>query len=40
MTECADIALDAGDVVLNRAHLYRDGRDFMIRKGDTGKRET
>ena len=34
MTECADIDLDAGDFVLNRARLYRDRRDFVIRKGD------
>lgn len=40
MTECPDIDLDVGDYVLNRALLYRDRRDFEIRKGDTGKRET
>ena len=40
MTECSDIDLDADDVVLNRAFLYRDRRDFVIQKGDTGKRET
>ena len=28
MTECADIDLDTGDVVLNRALLYRDRRDL------------
>ena len=39
MTECSDIDLD-DDAVLNRALLYRDRRDFAIRKGDTGKRET
>ena len=39
MTECADIDLDTGDAVLNRALLYRDRRDFVIRQGDTGKRE-
>ena len=38
MTECDDIDLDAGDEVLNRALLYRDRRDFVIRQGDTGKR--
>lgn len=38
MTECQDIDLDDGDYVLNRALLYRDRRDFEIRKGDTGKR--
>ena len=39
MTECADIDLEADDYVLNRALLYRDRRDFAIRKGDTGKRD-
>ena len=39
MTECADIDLDVGDAVLNRALLYRDRRDFVIRKGDAGARE-
>ena len=39
MTECADIDMDTGDAVLNRALLYRDRRDFVIRQGDTGKRE-
>ena len=39
MTECPDIDLDAGDYVLNRALLYRDRRDFEIRRGDTGKRD-
>ena len=39
MTECADIDLDAGDDVLNRARFYRDHRDFIIQAGDTGKRE-
>ena len=27
------------DVILNRALLYKDRRDFVIREGDTGKRE-
>ena len=40
MTECSEIDLDADDYVLNRALLYRDRRDFVIRRGDTGKRET
>ena len=40
MTECSDIDLDADDAVLNRALLYRDRRDFVIWKGDTGERET
>ena len=39
MTECSDIDLDTDDAVLNRALLYRDRRDFVIRQGDTGKRE-
>lgn len=39
MTACADIALDADDYVLNRALLYRDRRDSLIRPGDTGRRE-
>ena len=32
---------DDGDreVVLNRARLYRDRRDFIIQDGDTGRRE-
>ena len=39
MTVCADIDLDTGDAVLNRALLHRDRHDFVTRKGDTGKRE-
>ena len=39
MVECDAIDLDAGDHVLNRARLYRDRRDFVIRGGDTGRRE-
>ena len=27
------------DVILNRALLYKDRRDFVIREGDTGDRE-
>ena len=27
------------DYVLNRARLYCDRRDFIIQKGDTGRRE-
>ena len=38
MTDSPDIDLDADDYVLNRALLYRDRRDFVIRQGDTGKR--
>ena len=39
MTDCADIDLDADDYVLNRALLYRDRRDFVVRAGDSGQRE-
>ena len=39
MTNCPDIDLDTDDYVLNRALLYKDRRDFVIRQGDTGKRE-
>ena len=39
MGECTDIALEVSDEVLNRALLYRDRRDFVIRQGDTGKRD-
>ena len=39
MTDCADIDLDADDYVLNRALLYRDRRDFVVRAGDSGRRE-
>ena len=39
MTGCADIDLDAGDYVLNRARLYRDRRDFEVRSGDRGARD-
>ena len=38
MTDCPYIDLDADDYVLNRALLYRDRRDFVIRPGDTGMR--
>ena len=39
-TPCAEIDLSAtdDDFVLNRALLYRDRRDFLVRPGDTGKR--
>ena len=30
---------DEEDYVLNRARLYRDRRDFVIQRGDTGRRE-
>lgn len=39
MTECPDIDLEADDDVLNRAPLYYDRRDFVIKQGDAGKRE-
>ena len=38
MTECSKIDLEAKDEVLNRALLYRDRRDFVIKPGDTGTR--
>ena len=38
MTECSEIDLEAADEVLNRALLYRDRRDFVIKPGDTGTR--
>ncbi len=41
MTHWDAVNLDGGqDYVLNRALLYRDRRDFEIRRGDTGRRET
>ena len=39
MRECPDIDLEVSDEVLNRALLYKDRRDFVIRAGDTGIRE-
>ena len=39
LTPRRDIDLEADDYVLNRARLYRDRRDFVIRPGDTGVRE-
>ena len=38
MTESSEIDLARSDEVLNRALLYRDRRDFVIKAGDTGKR--
>ena len=38
MTDCADIDLATDAYVLNRALLYRDRRDFVIKPGDTGTR--
>ena len=39
MTECADIDPETYDGVLNRALLFKDRRDFIIRRGDTAKRK-
>ena len=39
MTPCAEIDLDKDDYVLNRALIYRDRRDFLIRDGDNGRRD-
>ncbi len=40
MTHWDVIDLDDGqNYVLNRARLYRDRRDFVIQRGDTGRRE-
>lgn len=39
MTACADIGVDAGHDVLERALPYQDRPDFVIRQGDTGKRK-
>ena len=38
MTPCDRIDLDRSDYVINRALLYRDRRDFLIKDGDDGKR--
>ena len=38
MTDCLEIDLQTDDYVLNRALLYRDRRDFVVRPGDTGTR--
>ena len=38
MTECADIDPQTFDGVLNRAPLFKDRRDFIIRQGDTARR--
>ena len=40
MTPCAEIDLDKDDYVLNRALLYRDRRDFLIKDGDDGRRSS
>ena len=38
MTPCDKIDLERDDYVLNRALIYRDRRDFLIRDGDNGRR--
>ena len=38
MTPCDKIDLKKDDYVLNRALIYRDRRDFLIRDGDDGRR--
>ena len=38
MTPCHKIDLEKDDYVLNRALIYRDRRDFLIRDGDDGRR--
>ena len=39
MTPCHKIDLEKDDYVLNRALIYRDRRDFLIRDGDNGRRK-
>ena len=39
MDEVHDIDPQTYDSVLNRAPLYRDRRDFLIKRGDSGMRE-
>jgi len=39
MTPCTEIDLKNDDYVLNRALIYRDRRDFLIRDGDDGRRD-
>ena len=38
MTPCTEIDLKKDDYVLNRAPIYRDRRDFLIKDGDDGRR--
>ncbi len=38
MTDCLEINLQTDDYVLNRALLYPDDRNFMVRPGDIGSR--
>ena len=40
MTPCTEIDLEKDDYVLNRALIYRDRRDFLIKDGDDGRRNT
>ena len=39
MTPCTEIDLEKSDYVLNRALIYRDRRDFLIKDGDNGRRD-
>ena len=39
MTPCTEIDLKKDDYVLNRAPIYRDRRDFLIKDGDNGRRD-
>ena len=39
MTECEDVDPEIYEGVLNRALLFKDRRDFIIRQGDTAERE-
>ena len=39
MTECINIDPKTFDGVLNRSLLFKDRRDFIVRQGDTAKRE-
>ncbi|MYC06896.1 MAG: hypothetical protein F4X57_06970 [Chloroflexi bacterium] len=40
MTPCDKMDFDNHDYVLNRALIYRDRRDFLIRGGDDGRRDS
>ena len=39
MTPCTEIDLEKDDYVLNRAPIYRDRRDFLIKDGDNERRD-
>ena len=39
MTPCTEIDLEESDYVLNRALIYRDRRDFLIKDSDDGRRD-